>query len=168
MMTTTGDAMPGTATIGGVIAVARRNAENGSDLAIAASQVIAKRVALGVAAAINPLQADHTEFERMVPEKLEALSAVGMIMLKQSSQATGQITHFVSEAVIAATRATITMAGCSNPAALAAAQGRFAFGWWDQLATNLIAMGMMTLGMQAAIMAPIRVTVAANARRLDR
>jgi hypothetical protein len=169
----TGDAAdageaPGAATIGGVFAVATRNAESGSDLAMAAGRVIAKRVALGVAAAMNPLLADRTEFERMVPEKLEAFLAASVIMLTQSGQAGQQITRFASDAVMTATRATIAMAGCATPAALAEAQGTFAFGWMDRVAANFIAMGMLALGAQEAVMVPIRQTVAANAQRLGR
>ena len=35
-------------------------------------------------------RADHVEFARIVPEKLEAFSAVGMVMLNQSRQASRQ------------------------------------------------------------------------------
>jgi hypothetical protein len=83
--TSIGDSVTGmgTRTIGDVFAMASRNASTGGDLAITAGQIIAKRVALGIAAAIDPLRADRTEFERMVPEKVAAFSAAGMIMLEQ-------------------------------------------------------------------------------------
>jgi hypothetical protein len=164
-MTATSTDAP-TATIGGVLAVATRNAGSSSDIAVAAGQVIARRVALGVAAAMDPLRADHSEFDRMVPEKLEAFSAASIIMLRQSSQATQQITRFAADAVMTAARATIAMAGCRSPVALAQAQGSFAFGWWGRITENLMAMGMLALGTQEAVMAPIRLTVTANAQRL--
>jgi hypothetical protein len=160
--------VPGAGTIGDVFAVATRNASHGGNLAIAASQVLAKRVALGMAAALDPLRADHVEFARIIPEKVEAFSAAGMIMLQQSNQANGQMTRLASDEVVTTARATMAMAGCASPAALAAAQGRFALAWFDRAASNFIAMGMLALSAQDAAMTPIRQMVAANAERLGR
>ena len=160
--------VPGAGTIGDVFAVATRNASRGGNLAIAASQVLAKRVALGMAAALDPLGADHVEFARIIPEKVEAFSAAGMIMLQQSNQANGQMTRLASDEVVTTARATMAMAGCASPAALAAAQGRFALAWFDRAASNFIAMGMLALSAQDAAMTPIRQMVAANAERLGR
>lgn len=160
--------VPGAGTIGDVFAVATRNASRGGNLAIAASQVLAKRVALGMAAALDPLRADHVEFARIIPEKVEAFSAAGMIMLQQSNQANGQMTRLASDEVVTTARATMAMAGCASPAALAAAQGRFALAWFDRAASNFIAMGMLALSAQDAAMTPIRQMVAANAERLGR
>ena len=42
-----------------VVDAAKLNTNSGSDLASAAGQIIAKRVALGVAAIIDPMRADH-------------------------------------------------------------------------------------------------------------
>ena len=72
-----------------VFDAAARNASSGSNLTGAASQVIAKRVALGVAAAFDPARADHAEFGRMVPEKMKAFSAAGVIMVQQAARAPG-------------------------------------------------------------------------------
>ncbi len=60
------------------------------------------------------------------------------------------------------------MTGCSSPAAVAEVQGRFARAWFDRAASNFIAIGMLALGAQDAVMAPIRQTVVANAERLSR
>jgi hypothetical protein len=76
--------------MGGFLAAATQNATCSGDIAIATTQVITKRVKLGMAAAFNPLRADRAEFSRMVPEKVEAFSTAGMIMLKQSGQANRQ------------------------------------------------------------------------------
>jgi hypothetical protein len=125
-------------------------------------------VALGIAAALDPLRADHTEFERMVPEKVKAFSAAGMIMLEQSGQANRQVTRLASDAAMTTARATMAMAGCSNPVALVQAQGRFALDWFNRAASDFIAMGMLALGAQEAAMLPIQQTVFANAERLGR
>ena len=150
----------------GVLEVATRNANSGNDLAMAAGQIIAKRVALGVAAAFNPLQADHAEFGRMVPEKMEAFSAAGRIMLQKSSQAGEQIARLTSDTIATATRATVAMAGCADPMAMAQAQGTFAFVWFEQVASNFMTMGMLALGAQEAALVPIQQAIAANTKRL--
>ena len=167
-MTSVNSGVPGTGTIGDVFAVATRNACRSSDLVIATSQVIAKRVAIGMAAALNPLRADQMEFARIVPEKVEAFATSGMIMLEQSHHANRQMTRLASDEVVTTARATIAMAGCSSPAGLAAAQSHFALTWFDRAASTIIAMGLLALRAQDAAMAPLRHTVTANAERLGR
>ncbi len=154
--------------MGGVLTAATQNAKHGGDMARATSQVIAKRVALGMAAAFNPVQADHAEFARIIPEKVEAFSTAGMAMLKQSGQASRQMVRLATDEVMATARATIEMTDCSGPAALAEAQSRFARAWFSRAASSFIALGALALASQAAIMAPVRQTVVANAERLGR
>jgi hypothetical protein len=155
-------------TLNGVLDAATRNASSSNELAIAAGQIIAKRVALGMAAAFDPLAADHAEFGRMVPEKVEAFSAAGIIMLERSSQVGLEITRLASDEVITTARATLSLADWTNPLAMAATQSRFALDWFNRAATNLFAMGLLALGAQEAAMAPIQQTIAANADRLAR
>jgi hypothetical protein len=152
--------------MGGVLIAAAQNSKHGGDMARATSQVIAKRVALGMAAAFNPLQADHAEFARIIPEKVEAFSTAGMAMLKQSGQASRQMIRLATEEVMTTARATIEMTSCSGPAALAEAQSRFARAWLSRAASSFIALGALALASQAATMAPVRQTVLANAERL--
>jgi hypothetical protein len=154
--------------LNGVMEVAARNANSGNDIAIGAGQIIARRVALGMAAAFDPLGADHTEFGRMVPEKMEALSAAGMIMMQQASQAGEQISRFATDAITTAARASIAMAGSGNLVAFAEAQGRFTMAWCEQAAANFLAIGMLALGAQQAAMVPIQERIAANTERLGR
>jgi hypothetical protein len=151
-----------------VLSAATENAKHGGDIARAAGQVIAKRVALGIAAAFNPLQADHAEFARIIPEKVEAFSTAGMAMLTQSGHARRHIIHLASDEVIATARATIEMTRCVSPAALAEVQSRFACAWFSRTASSWIALGALAMASQAATMAPIRQTVVADAERLDR
>jgi hypothetical protein len=152
--------------IDGVLEVATRNANSSNDLAFAAGRIIARRVALGVAAAFNPLEADHVEFGRMLPEKLEAFSAAGRIMLEHSAQVGQHITRLASETIATATHASVTMVGSADPVAMAQAQGNFAFAWFEQMASNVMAMGILALGAQEAALVPIQQTIAANAKRL--
>jgi hypothetical protein len=155
-------------TLNGVLDAAARNADTGNDIAVAAGQIIAKRIALGMAAALDPLGADHAEFGRMVPEKMEAFSAAGRIMLEQSNQAGWELSRLASDEVMTTARATLAMATCADPVTMAEAQGQFALDWFNRAATNFFAMGMLALGVQQAAMVPIQQTVAANAERLGR
>jgi O-methyltransferase involved in polyketide biosynthesis len=155
-------------TTDGILAMARQNASRGNDLAKATTRIIAKRVALGLAAVLDPMHADHVEFARMVPEKVKAFSAAGMVMLNQSGEASRQMMRLASEEVMTTACATIEMTGCSSPAAWAEAQSRFARAWLSRATSSFNTMGMLALTAQAAAMAPIRQTVVANAERLGR
>jgi hypothetical protein len=153
-------------TVSGMLEAATRNAAGGSEIAIAAGKVIAKRVALGVGAAFNPWAADHAEFSRMVPEKVGAFASAGMIMLGKSGEGSLQLARLASDEVMRATRATVAMAACRNVASLAEEQRRYAGAWFERISGNCLAMGLCALTAQAAAMSPIRSTVLGNAKRL--
>lgn len=155
-------------TFNGVLDAVTRNASDSNDLGFAAGQIIAKRVALGVAAALNPLQADHAEFARVVPEKVEAFSAAGMIMFAQSNQAGWELTRLASDEVMTTAQATLEIASCAHPLAMAEAQGQFALDWCNRVAANFFTMGLLALGVQQATMVPFQETIAANTERLVR
>jgi O-methyltransferase involved in polyketide biosynthesis len=153
-------------TEGGVSAMAIRNMNCGEDIARASRHVIGKRVALGVQAALRPHRADHAEFARMVPEKVEAFSAAGQVMMQKSGEANRQIIEDVSLEVMTAASAVAVMSRCANPADLAIAQGKFAYAWMGRATSRFIAMGMFAMSAQAAALAPIRQTVVENSERL--
>ncbi len=167
-MTPLNDDIAAAVLMGGFLAAATQNARCGGEIAVATGQVIGKRVALGMAAGFNPRPADRAEFSRMVPEKVEAFSSAGMVMLKQSGQAGRQMLRHASDEVMTTARAAIEMTACSNPAALMEAQGRFARAWFGRAASRWVAMGLGAIEAQSAAMAPIRQTVVANAERLGR
>ncbi len=146
--------------------LATRTAGSGNDLAIAAGQVIAKRVALGVAAAVNPMSADHAEFARMVPEKVEAFSAAGMAIFEHTGEVGNRISHFATHEVMTTARATLEIANCHDPLSMLEAQGRFVREWWERATANVMTLGMMALSAQAATLNPIRLAVSANTERL--
>lgn len=165
-MTSTNGNVFRTDTTDRILTMARQNASRRDDLAKATTKIIAKRVALGLTAVLDPVHADHVEFARMVPEKVEAFSAAGMIMLNQSGEASRQMMRLASEEVVTTACATIEMTGCSSPVAWAEVQGRFVCAWLSRVTSSLNTMGMLALTAQAAAMAPIRQTVVANAERL--
>jgi O-methyltransferase involved in polyketide biosynthesis len=166
-MTSTDDHLAGSAGVRDMVAMASQNAIRGGDIARAATQVIAKRVALGVAGTADPLRADHIEFARMVPEKVEAFSAAGMVMLEQSGQVGRQIMRLASDEVMTTVHATMEMSGCSCPASFAELQGKLARAWFDRMTSSFIMMGTIVLTAQAAAMMPIQETVLANVDRLS-
>jgi hypothetical protein len=92
--------------MGDFLTAAGQNARGGGDTAFATTQAIGKRLALGVAATINPLRADRAEFSRVIPEKVEAFSTAGMVVLKQSSQAGRQLMRFASNEIATTVHAT--------------------------------------------------------------
>ncbi len=147
--------------------LATETAGSGNEIAIAAGQVIAKRVALGVAAAVNPLAADHAEFARMVPEKVEAFSAAGKAMFEHSGEVGNRISHLATHEMMTTAKATLEMAHCFDPLSMLEAQSRFVREWWERATSNVMTLGMMALSAQAATLRPIRLTVAANTKRLS-
>jgi hypothetical protein len=155
-------------TLNGVLHAATRSANSNNDLAIAAGEVIAKRVALGVAAAFDPMQADHAEFGRMVPEKMEAFSAASMIMLEHSSQAGLTMTRLASDEVMKTAQASLSIADWMNPIAMVTSPGLMALDWFNRAAANFFTMGLLALGAHEAALVPIQQTIASNAARLSR
>jgi len=153
-------------TAGGASALAIKNMSYGDDIARASQHVIRKRVALGVQAALRPHRADHAEFARIIPEKVEAFSAAGKVLMEKSSEANRQILEDVSLEVMTAASAVAAMSRCANPADLAIAQGKFAYGWMGRATSRFIEMGMLAMSAQAAALAPIRQTVVENSERL--
>jgi O-methyltransferase involved in polyketide biosynthesis len=166
-MTSTNDHLAGSERVRDMVTMASQNASRGGDIARAATHVIAKRLALGMAGTADPLRANHVEFARMVPEKVEAFSAAGMVMLKQSGQVGRQIMRLASAELMTTVHATMEMAGCSRPASFAELQGKFARAWFDRMTSRFIMMGTMVLTAQAAAMMPIQETVFANVDRLS-
>jgi O-methyltransferase involved in polyketide biosynthesis len=153
---------------GAVSAMAIQNMTSGDDIARASRHVIGKRVALGVQAALRPHRADHAEFARIIPEKVEAFSAAGKAVMQKSDEASRQILEDVSLEMMTAVSAVAAMSRCANPADLAMAQGRFAYGWMSRATSRFIEMGLLAMSAQAAALAPIRQTVVENSERLAR
>lgn len=152
--------------VDGLLAMARQNAGQRDSMTTATTRIIARRVALGMSAALDPLHADHAEFARIVPEKVDAFATAGKAMLAQSDRASRQMLGMAFEEAISIAQATVEMSICSSPAVLACAQGKFASAWFERATANFIALGMAALTAQAAVMAPIRLAVADNSERL--
>jgi len=162
----TSDHMAETHSISGFFAAVTRNTGRGNDVATATRHVIGKRVALGMAAAMNPIGADHAEFAQIIPEKVEAFTSSSAILLERSNQASRTMSRLVSDEMATASRAVTTLIGCSNPAALVEAQCNIARAWFERAASSFLGFGMLALNAHDAALAPIRHTVVANSERL--
>jgi len=160
------DPVSETYSIAGFFAAVTRNADRGGAVATATRKVIGKRVALGMAAALNPLGADHDEFAQIIPEKVEAFTSASAIMLEHSSHAGRKIARLASDEMTTASRAVAAMISCSSPAALAEAQANMALAWFERADSSFLGLGMLALDAHDAALAPIRQTVVANAERL--
>jgi O-methyltransferase involved in polyketide biosynthesis len=162
----TNEHLSGAHSVAGFFAAVTRNADRGGVVAKATRHVIGKRVALGMAAAMNPLHADHDEFAQIIPEKVEAFTSASAILLEHSTNAGQTMTRLVSDELATASRAMTTLIGCSSPAALLEAQGDIARAWFERTASSFLGLGMLALNAHDAALAPIRQTVVANAERL--
>ena len=136
------------------------------ELALASGEVVAKRLALGAAAMVDPLGADHAELARMIPEKVAAFSDAGAVLLQRSGAVARQVAKFAANEMALAMRAGMALAACRTPAELATAQSRLVTAWFGRAMSQSIALGSMAVRSQAAAMAPVHRTATANARRL--
>lgn len=148
--------------------LARDNAGKTGDLAVAAGRVIQHRMALGTKALMNPAAADHTEFSRMIPEKIGAFSEAGSVWLRWSGAIAEQVTVYVRREVAAAEEAVSALAACNSSAGRIVLQQKMATAWLERMFSQSLALGAMMMRSQGATMAPVLRTAEANARRLTR
>src|SRR5579864_3358840 len=112
--------------LGNATLVAGTNGRKSGELAVATGHVVTKRMILGTAAAINPLNADRVEFAKIIPEKVEAFSKAGMTWLQGSSEVAERMASFAANELAIGVKAAVAIASCRTPAGIIAAQGRFA------------------------------------------
>ncbi len=152
--------------IGDTLVDASVNQGVAGELALAAGEVVATRLAIGAAALLDPVNADHAEFARLVPEKAEAFSAAGTALAQRSADIAHQVTSFAVGELVLACKAAAAMADCHTPAALLFAQGRFVMGCVTRSLSQSAALAALAVNAQAAALAPVHQTATANARRL--
>ena len=148
-----------------VLAAAGRNTTTGGEIAVAAAQVFTHRMALGAAAITDPMNADHAELLKMVPEKVTAFSEVGTIMWDRSARIVQQMAEVATREWAIAAETALSMTASADPAALAASQGRYAMTWFNRAASQVMGLTLLTMQAQHAAMAPLLRATTANARR---
>jgi hypothetical protein len=140
----------------------------GGELAVASGRVIAERAALGVGALVDPSTVDHTEFARMVPEKMKAFSAASAALQRRSGQFVAEMTRFAGTEAALALSAAGELALCRSPADLLALQSRLALAWFGRAVSQSLALGALAIGAGGAALAPVHRAATGNARRLQR
>lgn len=149
------------------VATAAKTSIKSAALAMAAGQVVARRSALGIAALRDPLRADHQEFSRIIPEKLDALSTGALGIALQTGEMARLISrHSATEAVIIS-RSIGALARCRTPASAAALQAEFATAWFFRSMSHAIALNELCMQTWSGIVAPLHQMVMSNARRLS-
>jgi hypothetical protein len=79
------------------LSAARHNSSQTAELTLAAAEVVFRRMTLGGFALVNPAAADHAEFARMVPEKTQAFSDAGSILISRSAQIGQEMGQFIAD-----------------------------------------------------------------------
>jgi hypothetical protein len=148
------------------VTLSSRNLWSGGELAAAAGQVIAHRMSMGVSAMVAPHTADHAEFARMVPEKLDAFADAGAALLLRSGSVGETMLRYTVNEAAATSKAILSLATARTPAALVNAQVEYAQGWFDRALRQCWSLGMLALHAQSAAIAPIHRKATHNARRL--
>lgn len=157
-----------TRTLGRAMRDAGTHAHKTGELAMASGTVVARRMALGAAAMMDPFNADHGEFAKMIPEKTTAFLQSGMSWLQWSSKIAEQMASFAATEMATAAKATVEIASCSTPADSIALQSSFATAWFARAISQSITLGSLAMRSQIAAMSPVHRTAKANARRLSR
>lgn len=135
-----------------------RNLMRTGTAALAAGQVISRRMAMGAEAFRDPSKADPLEFTRMFTEKAVAMFAANQAMMLRSAQmAQSMMRYTMAEA--ASTAAALTSVSKSPPSAVE---------WYQRAFTQYMALGTLATRAQGAVMAPLYRKAGANARRLSR
>jgi hypothetical protein len=112
-----------------VLSTAGRNSSQTGELALAAAEVVFRRMTLGGFAMVDPVSADHAEFARMVPEKAKAFSAAGSILAHQSAQIGQAMARFMVDEASLAAKAAASLLTSPNPGGMIAAQAEAALAW---------------------------------------
>jgi hypothetical protein len=128
--------------------------------------VIAERTALGMAALVDPTNADHLEFSRMIPEKMEAFSAASAVLQRRSGEFVAEIARFAGAEAAIAMRAARELALCRSPVDVIALNSRLALAWFGRAVSQSVALGTLAMSAGGAALVPVHRAATANARRL--
>ena len=138
----------------------------GATLAQAAGHVVAKRTALGLVAMANLAQADHAEFARIVPEKIEAFRASAIALMGYSAELAQQAARYASSEIAIASEAVVDLARCRTPAAAIGIQSQFATTWFARARSRSIAVAALAVRSYGAVTTPVHQVAIRNSRRL--
>lgn len=140
----------------------------GGEMLQAAGEVIGARLEILRAGLADPAKADVREMMLMSSEKVEAATASAASLTRSLGDASASLGKAALDEVGYAGRAFGGLDMTSGPAAIAAAQGAYALGWWSRAGSRMLAFNSQVLKAQAEALEPIRAAAVANARRLKR
>ncbi|MDB5372219.1 MAG: hypothetical protein JWP04_861 [Belnapia sp.] len=149
-----------------MLASAGRNSSQTSELAMAAAEVVMRRMTLGGIAMVNPATADHAEFAKMVPEKAKAFADAGAALATQSVRVGEAMTRFMVEESAILAKAAGSVLASGHPGGMILAQAQATMAWFERMATQANAMCLLALEAQGATLAPIHRAATDNVTRL--
>ncbi|MDN3564773.1 hypothetical protein ACFQY5_15830 [Paeniroseomonas aquatica] len=158
--------MPSLTAATDVLASANRNSSQTGELALAAAEVVLRRMTLGGIAMVNPAGADHAEFARMVPEKTRAFADAGTALASQSARMGEAMARFLVEESAFMAKAAGSVMASGHAGGMMAAQAQATMAWFGRMAVQSGAMCLLALEAQGAALAPIHRAATGNATRL--
>ncbi len=142
------------------------NASKAGEIGSSAPRVIAERMMLATRAMIDPKNADHAEFARMIPEKTKAFSLAGLSWLRSSARIGARINTDLATEAISLAEAMVAISACKSVVGIMEIQSRFATAWFSRAVVRASTLGSLATASQSAALRPIHRTVTGNARRL--
>ncbi len=144
---------------------AQRNLRQAATLASGAGKVFAARTRCEPESAALPL--DFTEMARIVPEKLVAFGAAGLLSLHYASQLGGRLAAMGSDEAVYTQRQMRALAQARHPDVFTAVLARGVWDFWQRAATQNLALATEVMRGQHAATAPAARAVKLNNRRLN-
>lgn len=138
----------------------------GRESADASIRVINRRLELGLTAIGNPGTADYDEFGRMVPEKVSAASAAGLILGERSMLLGFRLLRQMTEEVTRAAAHFRTMMTMPDPISALTAQTAYVTAASQRIFDASLLFASSSVTMIDAAGTPLHRTVMANAKRL--
>jgi hypothetical protein len=145
-----------------------RSAVAAGELATASGSVIARRSALMGAALADPVGADHREFARMAPEKVDALSLAATAAFGRWWGIQREWIDYATEEAAHAMRTVAEFSLTPTPLHALEAQANYVAGVLDRAAHHGASITASALAASDATILPIHRRATANARRLAR
>jgi hypothetical protein len=145
--------------VAGAAASMLRSSARFSDMGIAATSVVARRVALSLAG-------DHSEVPMMVPEKIAAFSLASLAMIQRSASMGDTIRRYAMNEAAAGAKTMWSLAACRDPASLMMAQTRVMSEAWSRWMSLSVQLGAGVMTGTDAVMRPVHRAASRNAKRL--
>lgn len=145
---------------------AATSARKASELAMASSEVIARRTAIGAHAFGNPDAAAIAEAGKMVSEKGFAVAKSGLATAKALGDLSSRTASIALNETQFLQRGLAEAARCQTPMELAMAQAQYAYAAFGRMMSQGLGWARLANAAGSTAMAPFHTAATANARRL--